>query len=183
MGFDEIFATTVGLEGGYSDNPKDPGNWTGGKVGAGELKGTNFGISAASYPNLDIKNLTISGAKAIYKSNFWDVLRLDEVSDNQIQDEIFDAGVNMGVAEAGIIVQRAIDFLEPGAPNFPLVIDGIIGAATLSYIDSWIVKDLEALFKAIDGFKFMRYVEICYTTNKIFDWGWMKRIQEWKGSQ
>lgn len=30
----------------------DPGNWTGGEIGKGECKGTNYGISAASYPDL-----------------------------------------------------------------------------------------------------------------------------------
>jgi len=58
-------------EGGLSLNPEDHGNWTGGRKGQGELKGTNFGISAASYPNLDIRNLTREQAKDIYRSDYW----------------------------------------------------------------------------------------------------------------
>ena len=45
-----VLAETLAHEGGYSSNPKDPGNWTGGKVGAGKLLGTQKGIAAASYP-------------------------------------------------------------------------------------------------------------------------------------
>jgi len=58
-------------EGGYQNNPADVGNWTSGKVGIGENKGTNFGISAASYPNLDIRNLTKEQAIAIYERDYW----------------------------------------------------------------------------------------------------------------
>ena len=58
--FERCFAFTLGAEGGYSNNPADPGNWTGGAVGNGELRGTNFGISASAYPQLDIANLTQS---------------------------------------------------------------------------------------------------------------------------
>lgn len=58
-------------EGGLSLDPEDHGNWTGGRKGKGELKGTNFGISAASYPHLDIANLTIEQADEIYYRDYW----------------------------------------------------------------------------------------------------------------
>ncbi len=58
-------------EGGYQNNPDDVGNWTGGRKGQGIQKGTNFGISAASYPDLDIINLTQSQADAIYFKDYW----------------------------------------------------------------------------------------------------------------
>lgn len=58
-------------EGDYSDNPEDHGNWTGGRKGQGELKGTKYGISAASYPELDIRNLTMAEADAIYFRDYW----------------------------------------------------------------------------------------------------------------
>ena len=58
-------------EGNYTDNPEDHGNWTGGKKGVGELKGTKYGISAASYPHLDIRNLTMQQADDIYYRDYW----------------------------------------------------------------------------------------------------------------
>lgn len=58
-------------EGGYQNVHNDAGNWTGGVVGEGELKGTKYGISAASYPHLDIKNLTMAQADAIYRTDYW----------------------------------------------------------------------------------------------------------------
>ncbi len=57
--FDSIIQFILAREGGYVDDPKDPG---------GE---TNFGISKHEYPNLDIKNLTQSQAIAIYQKDYW----------------------------------------------------------------------------------------------------------------
>jgi len=52
-------------EGGYVNDPNDPG---------GE---TNYGISKASFPNEDIKKLTLQRAMEIYKEYFWDAYHLD----------------------------------------------------------------------------------------------------------
>ena len=54
-------------EGGYANDPNDPG---------GE---TNYGISKRSYPDLDIKNLSLSNAISIYKRDYWDANSLDTV--------------------------------------------------------------------------------------------------------
>src|SRR5271169_2536187 len=62
---------------GLSLNPNDPGNWTGGKIGLGELKGTKFGIAAASHPTLDIANLTIDQAIQLRRTEYWDVAECD----------------------------------------------------------------------------------------------------------
>jgi len=69
--FDLIVDSVIDFEGGHSLNPNDRGNWTGGKVGSGILRGTKYGISAASYPDLDIANLTIPDAKGIYYRDYW----------------------------------------------------------------------------------------------------------------
>lgn len=58
-------------EGGFQNFEWDPGNWTGCKQGIGVNKGTNFGISACSYPNLDIRNLTMRQADEIYFRDYW----------------------------------------------------------------------------------------------------------------
>jgi lysozyme family protein len=57
--FDRVFDIVVGHEGGFTANPADCGNWTGGVIGTGTCRGTRFGISAAAYPDLDIANILI----------------------------------------------------------------------------------------------------------------------------
>ncbi len=51
-----VLPFTLHQEGGLSLDPKDPGNWTGGKVGLGKLLGTKYGIAAASHPGLDVRH-------------------------------------------------------------------------------------------------------------------------------
>lgn len=62
-------------EGGLSLDPKDSGNFT----PDGRLVGSKFGISAHSYPDLDIPNLTIEQANLLRKRDFWDKVRGDEL--------------------------------------------------------------------------------------------------------
>jgi lysozyme family protein len=121
MNFDQCFEHLIGNEGGYTTNPKDRGNWTTGIVGQGELKGTNWGIAAASYPNVDIKNLTVEGAKVIYLRDFWNKLGLDSVP-SKARFQIFDAAVNHGIKRAVKLTQEAL----------ALSIDGVAGPNTLT---------------------------------------------------
>lgn len=153
--FDNALMKVLNIEGGYSIDPYDPGNWTGGRVGKGILKGTKYGISAASYPSLDIRNLTLEAATAIYRRDFWDALELDEIAvlvSTQVADMLFNMAVNCGPGNAGKFAQRAINTLviqdRLGIPvqrkskwqqeilrlisNKALKVDGIIGPITKS---------------------------------------------------
>jgi lysozyme family protein len=68
--FEQAFARIIGNEGGFTSNQLDPGNWTGGKPGEGECRGTKYGISAHAYPSLDIAGLTLADAYAIYRRDY-----------------------------------------------------------------------------------------------------------------
>jgi lysozyme family protein len=119
--FDRAFALVVNVEAGLSTDPNDPGNYTGGHVGVGELKGTKYGISAASYPNVDIANLTEDGAKAIYLSDFWNAVQGDGLP-WPLALLVFDSAVNQGVGTAKVMLQQALG----------VAADGVIGEATLT---------------------------------------------------
>jgi lysozyme family protein len=119
--FSRCIAFTLAQEGGYSNNAADPGNWTGGAVGQGVLRGTNFGISAAAYPALDIANLTRAEAEAIYRRDYWEAVAGDELP-VPLDLVAFDAAVNCGPRKAILWLQ-----LAAGA-----VADGALGAATLA---------------------------------------------------
>lgn len=119
--FDAAFEVLIGHEGGFTDNAKDPGNWTGGKVGKGRLAGTKFGISAASFPTLDIMALTLDQAKAIYRASYWTPARCDQLP-MPAALIMFDAAVNNGRGNAIKFLQQAT-----GATA-----DGLIGTATLA---------------------------------------------------
>lgn len=85
--WDKAIAFVLSQEGGYVNDPKDPG---------GE---TNFGISKRSYPNLDIANLTIDDAKNIYQRDYWNTMGCNELS-YPLDMIVFDTAVNMGIGGA-----------------------------------------------------------------------------------
>ncbi len=121
--FDQAFSLVVGFEGGYCDEHADPGNWTGGAVGCGILRGTKFGISAAAYPALDIAALTAKDAAAIYRRDYWAVVGGDDLPP-PLALLVFDAAVNNGVGRATRWLQQAVD----------ATVDGRIGPETLACI-------------------------------------------------
>ena len=112
MTFDEAFTRLLGHEGGYTVGVGDPG---------GE---TNWGISKRSYPQVDIKALTMDGAKAIYRRDFWDASRCEELPDD-LRFSVFDAAVNSGVKTAIKWLQATVGTTE----------DGILGPVTLKAVE------------------------------------------------
>jgi len=110
--FDEIIEITLEHEGGYVHDPNDLG---------GE---TNFGIASRFYPDVDIKNLTKDQAKDIYKRDYWDKNKVDDLSEN-LKHIFFDMCVNQGRGTAVKILQRAIN-----GKGGKLTVDGGFGPGT-----------------------------------------------------
>ncbi len=104
------------LEGGYSEDPRDPGNWTGGRVNTGVLIGTNHGISApvlAAYlghtPTAwDMKNLAYDTSLSIYKKDYWDKIGGDKLKDQSVAELIYDMAVNQGLGATQKIVSDSL---------------------------------------------------------------------------
>lgn len=95
-------------------------------VGEGILKGSKYGISAASYPNLDIASLTIEQAKQIYLSDYWNKHRIGEMPP-EVRWHIFDGVVNTG--PGGAKADGAIRWLQRAVGVDD---DGKVGPKTLS---------------------------------------------------
>lgn len=123
MNFDIAFERLVGHEGGYVNDPADPG---------GE---TSFGISKRSYPDVDIKNLTRDGAKAIYLKDFWNALA---DADSAIKFQVFDFAVNGGLPVAIRKLQTAVGVAD----------DGHWGPQSMKAIASMDVNDVLLKFNA-----------------------------------
>lgn len=97
---------TAGWEGGFQNLQWDPGNWTGCDVGKGRLVGTNFGISACSYPNLNIKDLTREQADEIYFRDYWQKVGADKLS-WPLNLIVFDTAINFGTAVAEYFLNQS----------------------------------------------------------------------------
>lgn len=123
--FDQICDIVLGTEAGFSNDSQDPGNWTGGKVGVGTLRGTKYGISAGAYPNIDIANLTIAQARAYYKADYWAPTSCDSLP-APVALMVFDGAVNSGFKTSAKWLQSAVD----------AYVDGNIGPQTLAAVRS-----------------------------------------------
>ena len=117
-GFNDAFSIVVFKEETdgndvLSLDPKDSGNWTGGAVGSGELKGTKYGVSAAAYPDLDIANLTIDDARSIAKTKYWDPCGCDALGYG-IALCLFDFAYNAGPTESIRVLQLSVGTDQDG---------------------------------------------------------------------
>lgn len=160
MMFNESFDRVFTNEGLFQDDPNDRGNWTSGRVGEGELKGTKFGLAAMTYPDLDIRNLTKAEAKEIYYRDWWLALDMQRFR-SAMQYQMFDAAINHGMHNATKMLQRAAHAVD----------DGIIGPNTWRRVTHMDLNDLLLRFLAY-RLDFMAQI----TTWKHYGKGWARRI-------
>jgi lysozyme family protein len=122
--FDLIASLVINVEGVFTNSPEDSGNWTGGTIGVGKCNGTKYGISAASYPTLDIAALTIDSAKAIYYHDYYSPIRGDQLP-AAVSLILFDCAVNQGVGAAIRVLQDATGSVPDGEFG-PLTLAGAL---------------------------------------------------------
>jgi len=153
--FDEIIEVVLKHEGGYVNDPDDPG---------GE---TNFGIAKRSHPDVDIKNLTKEGAKEIYKEVYWDKNKVEKVPE-QLRHIYFDMCVNMGRS-------RAVKILQESANNKGknISVDGGMGPMTLKAIENVELERARA-------FRVKYYADLVTRKPDLekFYFGWFRRSLE-----
>jgi lysozyme family protein len=122
----------IGTEGGYKPaTPGDPG---------GE---TNFGISKRSFPDVDIKNLTVAGAVELYHANHWAAIHGDDLP-LFVAFQIFDFAVNSGPARAVISLQSALGVPADGVMG-PVTMAAAIAAAPLAVLARFTAARLDFL--------------------------------------
>jgi lysozyme family protein len=151
--FDKAILPLLEHEGGYVNDSSDAG---------GETK---YGISKRSYPNEDIKNLTVERATFLYQRDFWRMY-MDELP-YIIAAKLFDCSVNMGHKWANTLLQRAAGVID----------DGVIGHNTVYAI----CKDDPILLLNRYIVKLKKYYDDIIESkpqNAKFKAGWYKRA-EW----
>lgn len=156
--WDRCLETILHHEGGYVNHPKDPG---------GE---TNLGVTKRVYEEWggtkDMKDLTVEDVSPIYKKNYWDRVKGDDLPAG-LDLCVFDFGVNAGTG-------RAAKYLQSMVGATP---DGAIGPATLRAVSTFV--DSEGIAGAIDAYQGARqkYYEQL-STFETFGRGWTRRVNE-----
>jgi lysozyme family protein len=120
-------------EGGYVDDINDMG---------GE---TNYGISKRSYPNEDIKNMTIDRATEIYYQDYWLQAGCEELP-SPLDMVVMDTAVNMGMSRAKKILEQTTDWKD----YILLRIDrySVIASKDARYLRGWINRCMN-LYKTV----------------------------------
>jgi lysozyme family protein len=142
---------------------------------------TKYGITEelAKYYGFKVEDLTIPDAKWIYRIEFWDTLRLEELSgySHRVAIEVFDTAVNASPRRSILMLQDALNIIF----KFELIRDGIIGRKTIGAVKSVISKRKENhLVNSLNGFQFSYYLHLLRmghrAASKSIE-GWMLRLE------
>ena len=150
--FDKAFELLIGNEGGYVNNPKDPGgetNW-----------GITKAVAVANGYTGDMRAMPKDVAKGIYKKMYWDKLQCDQLP-FIVAFQLFDAGVNHGNSQAVKFLQLALSVAD----------DGVIGAKTISAVSKLEDLQIVLLFNA-ERIEFYAALKTFSTFGK----GWVRRV-------
>ena len=150
--------TILHHEGGYVNHPKDPG---------GE---TNLGVTKRVYEDFggtkDMKDLTREDVEPIYKKNYWDRVKGDDLPAG-LDLCVFDFGVNAGTGRAAKYLQTLIG----------TVADGGIGPNTLKAVEAYVEDHgIEDTIKSYQAERQKYYEGL--STFDTFGKGWTRRVTE-----
>ncbi len=137
-------------EGGYVNDPRDPG---------GE---TRWGISQRNHPTLNVKTMTRDEAVATYRRLYWRPLHGDAMH-KAVAFVLLDAAVNHGMRRAVAWLQKIV-----GTPE-----DGTVGVRTLAAVQA---ADPVAVVLAFHARRLAFYTDL--DTFSSFGRGWTRRMAQ-----
>ena len=147
--------------GGYTNDPDDPGGRT------------RWGISKGGNPKVNIKQLTLEGAKEIYRNKYYHSL-YDYIDSSRIAFKVFDMNVLMGKRAVKLLQQTIVkDF------GITIAKDSLFGPMTLSGLNYALYEYGEG--KVYDAYvrrlknRLTRITWITPTSRKYLK-GWLRRV-------
>lgn len=169
--FHRFFPTLLRHEGGYANDPADPGG------------ATNKGITFATFrrhatallgiePTLEaLRALSDAQAEVLYRRLYWDAVHGSEIRLQPLAEIVFDFHVNAG-ANAIKLLQRVLN--EQGAQP-RLEVDGVFGGATLAVLAR---ADEVAVYRAyrLGRIAYYRNLVVRRPSLRRFLRGWLARV-------
>jgi lysozyme family protein len=142
--FDYAMRVILMHEGGLIDNKADPGGITNYGISLRYLKSQGIDIDGnGDSDSDDIKHLDKDEAKSIYKREWWDKYKYNEIESVIIATKIFDMAVNMGAITAHKLVQKALNIIV----DRNIVEDGILGPVSFNLINTididWLLDEIQ----------------------------------------
>jgi lysozyme family protein len=167
--FDAALRHLLKSEGGFTADPRDPGN----KLPDGRAGCTMLGVTQATYESFigkrttqeNMRQLTADDVAPIYRKKYWDAVKADELPSG-LDYLMFDFAVNAGPGRAIKIMQESLG----------VTADGVIGRMTLKAIAD---ADSQELIDKFSEEKSDYYRSL--KTFETFGKGWLNRVAEVKG--
>lgn len=146
-----------------------------------------FGINSHAHPEMPDEfwtcdaDLAFTMAAKVYKSDYWNPLRLESFDSQEIANKVFDMGVNMGTKTAAMCLQHTLNLFRPASQA--LAVEGAIGPLTLATVNSigqTGSAGLGVLHHELDRMSAERYIHLAEANPKEYArWqkSWAKRAQ------
>ena len=148
--FEQAFENTIGLEGGFVDNPADPGGAT--------MYGITERVARANGYTGDMHDLPLATAQAIAKAEYWYKYQCDKLVP-LVAIQVFDAAYNGGDVVRWLQQASGAD------------VDGILGPKTITAVNLTSPRVMVMRFLAL-RLEYLTSLEIWSN----FGRGWSRRI-------
>jgi len=125
--WEQCFALVLKEEGGYVDDPRDPG----GATNLGCTKAVWEQYIGHSVTKDDIRNLRPNDVMPLYKKKYWDPIKGDDLPAG-VDYAVFDFAINSGTSRAAKTLQSVVG----------VATDGSIGPTTLAAIETSNIRDI-----------------------------------------
>lgn len=148
--YSQAIQLTLQHEGGFVDNPADPGG------------ATNMGIEQREWDGGDIRDITIPQAIVWYEERYWKPLYA-QIESQPLANKLFDSGVLFGVGMAVMLLQRAVG----------VAADGVFGNETLQAVNE--MGNVLGAFKA----QLLNHIQLVVSAKpqlRVFMQGWVNRV-------
>jgi len=156
--FDKALAAVLVHEGGFVNNPKDPGGMTNlGCTKAVWEEHCGHGVDEKA-----MRALTPNDVGPLYKAKYWDKIKGDDLPSG-VDYVVFDAAINSGPG-------RAAKWLQA---NINVYADGVIGNMTIQAVRN---KDPKELINDYCAYR-LAYLKMLQTW-QTFGKGWERRVKE-----
>ncbi|MDR2697480.1 MAG: hypothetical protein LBB40_03275 [Holophagales bacterium] len=162
--FEPALAYTLKHEGGWSDDPADPGG------------ATNYGITLKTAQRhgittkQELKAISRYKVEAIYYADYW---KFDGINNQRVATKLFDMAVNMGVTTAIILSQQVLN----GEYKAALTVDGRLGPLTLAALNNCDPAELLEVLCLVSA-EHYRAIAAARPASQKFLKGWLKRAAE-----
>ncbi|MBA4411068.1 MAG: glycosyl hydrolase 108 family protein [Bacteroidota bacterium] len=169
--FTQAFQLMIAHEGGYVNDPDDPGGetykgvarkihskWTGWTTVDMLKRQSDFPA------NLDKDAELQEAVSDFYRVTFWDPMKGDQITVQEVANSIFDFGVNAGLSTSSTLAQMVI-----GAKT-----DGVIGPQSINSLNAFNSEHFLAAFTVAKIARYVNIVKRRPTSRKYF-YGWVLR--------